>query len=79
MGDALAYFGDPQTTETEYFVQFDRFFDCLNVHNLLEWAEKKKDDLKPYTDINDERLKVCDSTICCRKYNNVCSGWRITS
>lgn len=59
VADALAYFGDPSTKETEYFVrQFDRLFDCLNVRSLSEWMQKKKPDLKPYTSLEDERLKV---------------------
>ena len=59
MADVLAYFGDPATKETEYFVrQFDRLFDCLNVWSLSEWVQKKKPDLKPYTSPEDGRLKV---------------------
>lgn len=64
MADALGYFGDPATKETEYFVrQFDRLFDCLNVRSLSEWAHKKKPDLKPYTSPEDSRLEVCTSYI----------------
>ena len=59
MADALAYFGDTDTTETELFIRnFDRLFDCLNVRSLSEWATKQKDDLKPYTSTEDPRLKV---------------------
>lgn len=59
VANALAYFGDPKTKETEHFIrQFDRFFDCLNVRSLYEWEQKKKEDLKPYTSPEDVRLKV---------------------
>ncbi len=54
MADALAYFGHPDTSETEVFLRhFDRFFDCLNVRN--KWGKK---DLKAYTSADDERLVV---------------------
>lgn len=59
VSDALLYFGDPTTQETQKFVlQFDKFFDCLNVRNLDEWALKKKPDLKPYSSPDDDRLQV---------------------
>ncbi len=59
MADALAYFSDESTTETENFVRmFDRFFDCLNVRSLSEWKSKLKPDLQPYTSPDDSRLKV---------------------
>lgn len=64
VANALAYFGDTDTKETEYFVhQFDRFFDCLNIRSLTEWYEKKKPDLKPFTSPDDSRLQVSDSII----------------
>ncbi len=60
MANALSYYKDPSTTETEHFCrQFDRFFDCLNVRSKSEWYTKKKDDLKPYTSLDDVRLNVC--------------------
>ncbi len=59
VADALAYFGDESTTETENFIKmFDRFFDCLNVRSLSEWKSKLKPDLQPYTSPDDSRLKV---------------------
>lgn len=59
MADALAHFRDPATTETETFVRnFDRLFDCLNGRSLSEWRTKNKPDLKPYTSVDDDRLKV---------------------
>ena len=59
VADGLAYFGDPDTKATEEFVRhFDRFFDCLNVRNLSECKERRKKDLCPYRDANDDRLLV---------------------
>ena len=66
VADALAYFGDPATKETEHFIrQFDRLFDCLNVRSLSEWSHKNKPDLKPYTSPDDSRLEVCVAQWCC--------------
>ena len=60
VSDAFLYFRDPTTTETQKFVLlFDKFFDCLNVRNLDEWAKKRKPDLKPYSSPDDNRLQVC--------------------
>jgi len=59
VADGLSYYGDPETKATEKFCRvMDRFFDCLNVRCMDAWKEKKKSDLKPYTDPNDKRLKV---------------------
>ena len=59
MGNAFAFYGDPNTRETERFVRtFDKFFDCLNVRSLDEHRRKRKPNLKPYTSSSDERLTV---------------------
>lgn len=59
MAKALQFYGDPQTSETQRFVEFfDAFFDCLNVRNSQEYIKKRKPNLKPYTDPNDGRLTV---------------------
>ena len=59
MADALAYFGDPDTRETERFIRyFDKLFDCLNVRSLSEWKTSRKPDRKPYTSPDDDRFKV---------------------
>ena len=34
----------------------NKFFDCLNVRSLTEHKTRNKPDVKPYTDVNDERL-----------------------
>ena len=61
VADGLSYYGDPDTKATEQFCRImDRFFDCLNVRCLEAWKEKKKNDLKPYTDPNDRRLQVME-------------------
>ena len=47
------------TTETEAFCRmFNKFFDCFNTRNLDEQYYKCNDDLKPYRDVDDERVKV---------------------
>lgn len=59
MSDALAYFKNPDTEETQKFVAMvDRFFDCLNVRSKTEWALKRKPDLKPYSTSDDDRFDV---------------------
>ena len=59
VADALAYFGDPSTSETEVFIRnFDRWFDCMNVRSLSEAKTKRKPDLEPYTSPDDSRFKV---------------------
>jgi len=59
VADSLSYYGDPATKAPKKFCRvMDRFFDCLNVRCMDAWREKNKNDLKPYTDPNDERLKV---------------------
>ena len=61
VSDALAYYNDPDTEETQRFISMmDRFFDCLNVRNKSEWALKRKPDLKPYASPNDDRFIVSD-------------------
>ena len=57
VAECFAYYGDPETSKTEIFVQlFDQFFDCLNVRSLSEWRLKGKPNLKPST--TDEQFKV---------------------
>ena len=59
MANALDYFGDPETKETEILLRhFDRFFDCLNVRSMAEAGQRGKDDLKPYISVDYERLAV---------------------
>ena len=46
--DALDYFGDPATEETEKLIRyFDRLFNCLNVRSLSEWKTSWKPDRNP--------------------------------
>ena len=59
MPEAFEYFGDHSTKEIQKFVALlDRFFDCLNVRSLNEWAVKWKPDLKAYFSTDDTRLQV---------------------
>ncbi len=67
MANALAYFGDPDTKETELFLRnLDRFFDCLNVRSMSESGQKRKDDLRPYVSVDDERLMVGKIQLVCK-------------
>ena len=64
VSDALAYYNNPDTEETQRFVSMiDRFFDCLNVRNRSMWAFKRKSDLKPYTSPDDHRFIVSEMFI----------------
>ena len=76
VADALAYFGDPKTEETEKFIQyFDKFFDCLNVRSLSKWKTSRKPDRKPYTSFTAPRLEVrltARAMHCIIKINEVC-------
>ena len=59
MANALAFYGDLQTRETQRFVRmFDKSFDCLNGRNVDEHRKQRKPDLKPYYSEDDERLSV---------------------
>ena len=59
VAEAFALYDYPDTSETERFVRtFDKFFDCLNVRSTDEYVKQRKPNLRPYTDITDERLTV---------------------
>ena len=59
VANALQFYGNPDTTETERFVRtFDKFFDCLNVRSPNEHITKRKEHMKPYSSASDERLLV---------------------
>ena len=59
VANALEYFGDPDTTETQTFVRnLDRFFDSFNVRCTQESIRKRKPDLRPYRDPSDSRFTV---------------------
>ena len=65
VADALDYFGDPATEETEKLIRyFDGLFDCLNVRSLSEWKTSWKPDRKLYTSPNDSRLEVSTCIYC---------------
>ena len=65
VANALAFYGNPATKETERFVRnFDKFFDCLNVRCREEYRRRRKANLAPYTQENDERLVVSFMTVC---------------
>ena len=55
---ALTLTGRDDVTETVKFTaNFDKFFDILNVKNLVEGKHKRKDSRLPYTSAS-ERLNV---------------------
>lgn len=57
VANALEEFYGENVSETVYFRRtFNKFFDCLNVRNLLDGRNKRNPDLNPYRDVNDPRL-----------------------
>ena len=49
--------GFPHTAATQnLFRLIDKFFDCLNVSNVLQGVKSRKEALHPYRDPNDWRL-----------------------
>jgi hypothetical protein len=59
VGKAIELTGGPATEETSKFIlMFDKFFDILNVSNFTNWKRHRKPFQKPYSNSQDERLKV---------------------
>lgn len=57
VANALEEFYGENVSETVHFIRtFNKFFDCLNVRNLLEGKNKRNPDLNPYRNVNDPRL-----------------------
>lgn len=57
VANALEEFYVENVSETAHFIRtFNKFFDCLNVRNLLEERNKRNPDLNPYRNVNDTRL-----------------------
>ena len=64
MAKGFEFCGDSQTAETQRFCSmFDKFFDCLNGRNKDEHFKRKKPNLKPYCEADDERLTVRNDTL----------------
>ena len=56
---ALEFTGDKDTEETAKFIRMiDKFFDTLNVSNLVCRKHKRKSFQSPYISSKDFRLKV---------------------
>ena len=73
MADALSFYGYVDTSETERFVRFfDKFFDCLNVRSTDEYIRQRKPNLRPYTEITDERLTVRSYVVRMLNYSYSC-------
>ena len=59
VGNLLNEFGQPEAAGTGKFcLMMDSFFDCLNVGNKEEQKPKRKSNLRPYSDPDDERFAV---------------------
>ena len=59
VGNGLTFIGGDKVTETIEFVKnFDKFFDCVNITNLLAGKEQWKPFKQPYYSGTDFRLKV---------------------
>ena len=57
VGSVLNSFGPDDAAGTAKFcLMMDKFFDCLNVKNTVEYKTKKKPFLKPYTSVDDVRF-----------------------
>ena len=51
-----------EVRETVKFIEMmDKFFDCLNVTNLVNGRHKHKSFQDPYTSVDDFRLKQVDT------------------
>ena len=56
---ALEHTGGKELEETVKFIRMiDKFFDTLNVTNLVNGKKKRKSFQSPYTSSNDFRIKV---------------------
>ena len=57
VGNILKEFGPPEASGTaEFCILMDTFFGCLNVQSKEEYKIKRRPNLKPYFDVNDERF-----------------------
>lgn len=64
VGKILQNQGGPECQETAKFVlMMDKFFDCMNTRAKNEGMRKKKPNLEPYFDKNDERFDFFDELL----------------
>lgn len=57
VGKVMLEYGGEECTETAGFIiKMDTFFDCLNVRSLDEGVKKRKKNLLPFKDLDDERF-----------------------
>ena len=55
---SLECYGSPDTVQTSKFCNMiDIFFDCLNIRHPNEWKRKRKENLKPFTSVVDNRFE----------------------
>ena len=61
VGSVLNSFGPADAVGTAKFcLMMDKFFDCLNVKNTMEYKVKQKPFLKLYTSVDDVRIAWLD-------------------
>lgn len=64
MFQVLQEFGPPEAFQTgELCIMMDKFFDCCNVRNTFEWKHKRKEYMKPYSSVSDERCEFLKNVI----------------
>ncbi|XP_033111492.1 uncharacterized protein LOC117112515 [Anneissia japonica] len=63
VANALEMQGNVETKSTQYFIEmFNKFFDCMNVSNTLEWKTKRRPNQKPYECKDDPRFEWLTDT-----------------
>ena len=59
VADAIDLDNKPNLEETKKFIlNFNKFFDCMNVRCLKECIYKRKPDVRPYNSVTDSRITV---------------------
>ncbi len=56
VADAFQYYGNPETAHVR--IAYYCTLSSCNVRSVSEWVVKAKPDRKPYSSLDDERLKV---------------------
>lgn len=57
--------GDEASETSKLCGMMNKFFDCMNVRSVTEHRHKNNANVKPYTDVNDERLDWLQSGFLC--------------
>ena len=57
VANAMEHTAGDQVRETVLFIRMmDKFFDIMNIKDVTEWQQKRKDNLRPFTNVGDERF-----------------------